>query len=168
MSFELFKAGTEDALSDESLLRELEIETGETLFMLKREGLFGTDHRSTIRFARLRHCSHSSCGLLCSDWRWDGSGKNVALMGEGAVAYKTRSDRKNRLATGGEPMTGGRHYWEVEITACNEHCSILLGVARPEEDHDMCHIKSNGACYINCGNGCLYGGYPGDGKYKYS
>jgi hypothetical protein len=56
--------------------------------------------------------------LFRQGWRWEGCGSEIVLSGEGLVATKTAYT--GQLATGGSPMTEGRHYWEVELTAGND------------------------------------------------
>jgi hypothetical protein len=89
-------------------------------------------------------------------WRWEECGSNIALSGEGQVATKTApEDYKYRLVTGGSPMTEGRHYWEVELTAGAD--AILVGAARPGLDHDKSHHTTNDAYFIYGGDGSLWG-----------
>jgi hypothetical protein len=63
-----------------------------------------------------------------------------------------------QLVTGGSPMTEGRHYWEVELTAGH---LIMVGAARPGLDHDKSHAGTDDAYFIDgyggslCGNGTI-------------
>ena len=124
---ELFVDGKEDGLPDAGRLDDLGLGSGSVVFMLFRLG-----------------------------WRWEESGSGIALSGEGLVATKTTQDYKYHLVTGGSPMTEGRHYWEVELTA---GCSILVGAVRPGLDHEKSHCDTNDAYFIAgasgglCGNG---------------
>jgi hypothetical protein len=90
-------------------------------------------------------------------WRWEESGSRIALSGEGLVATKTGNGYQ--LVTGGSPMTEGRHYWEVELTA--GYC-IMVGAVRPGLDHDKGHHDTNDAYFIYVANGALYGNGKSD------
>jgi hypothetical protein len=94
------------------------------------------------------------------DWRWNNCGTNVKLSGEGLVA--TNSAAAWNLVTGGEPMTEGRHYWEVELTTDPQGgLWFMFGAVRPGLDHDKSHAATNNAHYINTNNGALYGNGKG-------
>jgi hypothetical protein len=123
---ELFVDGKEDGLPDAGRLDSLGLGSGSVVFMLFRQG-----------------------------WRWDESGSDIALSGEGLVATKTTEDFGYHLVTGGSPMTEGRHYWEVELTA--GYSSIMFGAVRPGLDHDNEHHSTNDAYFIWGYNGSLYG-----------
>jgi hypothetical protein len=86
-------------------------------------------------------------------WRWEESGSSIALSGEGLVATKTDDDW--HLVTGGSPMTEGRHYWEVELTAGDYF--HMVGAVRPGLDHDGGHSLTNDAYFIYGGSGALCG-----------
>jgi hypothetical protein len=88
-------------------------------------------------------------------WRWDECGSKIALSGEGVVA--TKDDTGPQLATGGSPMTEGRHYWEVELTWTAGFCDILVGVVRLGLDYDTHHHFTNDAYCIGGGGGTLCG-----------
>jgi hypothetical protein len=61
-----------------------------------------------------------------------------------------------RLVTGGEPMTEGRHYWEVELTKWGaSYCNI--GAVRPGLDHDKDHVVTTDAYLIDPYNGSVWG-----------
>ena len=122
---ELFVDGKEDGLPDAGRLDELGLGSGSVVFMLFRQG-----------------------------WRWDESGSKMALSGEGLVATKTANMAGLQLVTGGSPMTEGRHYWEVELTA---GFYIMVGAVRPGLDHDKEHYETNDAYFIYMSNGALYG-----------
>ena len=122
---ELFVDGNEDGLPDAGRLDDLGLGSGSVVFMLFRLG-----------------------------WRWEESGSTIALSGEGLVATKTTQDYTYQLVTGGSPMTEGRHYWEVELTA---GYSILVGAVRPVLDHDRNYYNTNDAYFIAGCNGALYG-----------
>jgi hypothetical protein len=63
-----------------------------------------------------------------------------------------------QLATGGSPMTEGRHYWEVEHTSVDaSQIVFLVGAVRPGLDHDKNHMYGNDAYYIAGYDGALYG-----------
>ena len=97
---------------------------------------------------------------VCAGWRWEECGSDIALSGEGLVATMSSDDGAYQLATGGEPMTEGRHYWEVELTKGDEYgsCNFCVGAARPGLDHDKGeHDETNGAYYIYTGEGSLFG-----------
>jgi hypothetical protein len=101
-------------------------------------------------------------------WRWEGCGSEITLSGDGLVATKSKSGY--HLATGGSPMTEGRHFWEVE------HCegNAFVGAVRPGLDHDNSHQLSNDAYFISrttgalCGNGKRYAdpqGFAAGGRF---
>jgi hypothetical protein len=125
---ELFVDGKEDGLPDAGRLDDLGLGSGSVVFMLFRQG-----------------------------WRWEECASTIALSGEGLVATKTAQHYRYgyQLATGGSPMTEGRHYWEVELTAGNYN--IMVGAARPGLDHDKSHHTTNDAYFINGYTGSLYG-----------
>jgi hypothetical protein len=104
---ELFVDGKEDGLPDAGRLDDLGLGSGSVVFMLFHQG-----------------------------WRWQESGSEIALSGEGLVATKTAQDYTYQLVTGGSPMTEGRHYWEVKLTV---GYSIMIGAVRPGLDHDKGH-----------------------------
>jgi hypothetical protein len=87
-------------------------------------------------------------------WSWTTCGSGVALSEDGLVATKTGNGYQ--LVTSGEPMTEGRHYWEVELTKWAEG-SCMLGAVRPGLDHHKEHIYANGAYFISAYNGALNG-----------
>ena len=122
---ELFVDGKEDGLPDAGRLDDLGLGSGSVVFMLFRLG-----------------------------WRWEESGSNIALSGEGLVATKTVQDSKYQLVTGGSLMTEGRHYWEVELTAGH---SIMVGAVRPGLDHDKSHDRTNDAYFFDWYDGSLFG-----------
>jgi hypothetical protein len=128
---ELFVDGKEDGLPDSGRLDLLGLGEGSVVFMLQRLG-----------------------------WRWTACGIDMALSGDGLVATKTAADGYWRLVTGGEPMTEGRHYWEVELTKW-EGNGCMIGAVRPGLDHDKEHFLTNDAYLINAISGALYG----NGKY---
>ena len=84
-------------------------------------------------------------------WRWDACGSAITLSEDGLVA--TKHTKPWQLATGGSPMTEGRHYWEVEISGP----SVLVGAVRPGLDRDKDHRGGNDAYFIWGNNGALYG-----------
>jgi hypothetical protein len=126
---ELFVDGKEDGLPDAGRLDDLGLGSGSVVFMLFRQG-----------------------------WRWQECGSGIALSGEGLVATKAAEDYIE-LATGGSPMTEGRHYWEVELTA---GYGIMVGAVRPGLDHDKDHRSTNDAYFFDgfrgalCGNGRVF------------
>jgi hypothetical protein len=92
-------------------------------------------------------------------WRWDACGSKMALSEDGLVATQN-TGYDWHLATGGSPMTEGRHYWEVEYTSTDaSRIVFLLGAVRPGLDHDKEHHNDNDAYFISgyqgalCGNG---------------
>ena len=122
---ELFVDGKEDGLPDAGRLDDLGLGSGSVVFMLFRLG-----------------------------WRWEESGSKIALSGEGLVATKTVQDYNHQLVTGGSPMTEGRHYWEVELTAGYDN---LVGAVRPGLDHDKDQSYTNDAYFIHGYSGGLWG-----------
>ena len=63
----------------------------------------------------------------------------MALTEDGLVATHQSTDQHTDLSgplltslTGGEPMTEGRHYWEVQVTTSGDGCpSVFIGAVRP-------------------------------------
>ena len=95
-------------------------------------------------------------------WRWDACGSEMTLSEDGLVATKSGHGAW-QLATGGSPMTEGRHYWEVEYTSANaSQIAFMVGAVRPGLDHDKHHYNGNDAYFISgyegslCGNGKSY------------
>jgi hypothetical protein len=124
---ELFVDGREDGLPDLGRLDGLGVVTGAVVFMLQRAGW---------------------------GWRWEACGSSMTLSEDGLVA--TADTDGWQLVTGGEPMTEGRHYWEVEMAKWKED-SLFLGAVRPGLDHDKGHYDTNDAYFTHAGNGSLYG-----------
>jgi hypothetical protein len=124
---ELFVDGKEDGLPDAGRLDDLGLGTGSVVFMLFRQG-----------------------------WRWEESGSEMALSGAGLVATMTAHTAGCgfQLVTGGSPMTEGRHYWEVELSA--GYC-IMVGAVRPGLDHDKVRVVTNDAYFIHGNSGSLCG-----------
>jgi hypothetical protein len=65
------------------------------------------------------------------------------------MATKVVTSRALQLVTGGELLTAGRHYWEVEIEQPGPDCYVFLGAVRPGLDHNTSHYDSNDAFYIS-------------------
>jgi hypothetical protein len=89
-------------------------------------------------------------------WRWDECGGEIALseghpgferfpacdgqvaespMTEGRHYWEveltaTQDSNGSQLVTGGSPMPEGRHYWEVELTWSGDDCYIFVGLDR--------------------------------------
>jgi hypothetical protein len=84
-------------------------------------------------------------------WRWDACGSAIVLSEDGLVATKTGCSYQ--LATGGSPMTEGRHYWEVQVGGPNVH----VGAVRPGLEHDKVHMYGNDAYFIRGTSGALWG-----------
>jgi hypothetical protein len=98
--------------------------------------------------------------LFRQGWRWTACGSKMSLSEDGLVA--TAGSDGWQMVTGGEPMTEGRHYWEVEITKRgNADFIFLLGAVRPSLDHDKKHWNTNDAYFINA----CYGSLCGNDKY---
>jgi hypothetical protein len=94
--------------------------------------------------------------LQRAGWHWTACGSEMALSEDGLVA--TAGSDGFQLVTGGEPMTEGRHYWEVEVTKQVDTKKVfLVGAVRPGLDHDESHWNTDGACFINAASGSLYG-----------
>jgi hypothetical protein len=92
-------------------------------------------------------------------WCFDKSGSGISLSwwprkGLVAASYGCRS-----LVTSSQPMTEGRHYWEVKPTKGEPdgYCCVFVGAVRPGLDHDKSHYDTNDAYYIGTGSGGLYG-----------
>jgi hypothetical protein len=132
---ELFVDGKEDGLPDSGRLDGLSLGSGSVVFMLHRPG-----------------------------WRWEACGSEITLSGEGLVATSANCEddlqplATGQLATGGSPMTEGRHYWEVELTWTHWGCNMDVGAVRPGLDHDKCHVNTSDSIYCISGfDGSLYG-----------
>jgi hypothetical protein len=83
-------------------------------------------------------------------WGWTTCGSDIAL--DGLVATKSRGT-DYQLATGGEQMTEGRHYWEVRVS--DPH-GVFFGAARPGLDHDEEHHATASAFFIYGLNSSLW------------
>jgi hypothetical protein len=73
------------------------------------------------------------------------------------------------VVTGGEPMTEGRHYWEVELGSSTD-ANFMLGAVRPGLCLDKTHEESDDAYYIWSTEGSLFGNgrsfdYPQDVQF---
>jgi hypothetical protein len=124
---ELFVDGKEDGLPDAGRLDLLGLGSGSVVFMLHRLG-----------------------------WRWDACGSKITLSEDGLVATKTELVRSAgsfsyQLATGGLPMTEGRHYWEVQVSGSSARgpAFTAVGAVRPGLDHDKNY--ASGDCNGNHG-----------------
>jgi hypothetical protein len=124
---ELFVDGKEDGLPDSGRLDGLGLGEGSVVFLLQRLG-----------------------------WHWTACGKDVVLSGEGLVATVANQNGL-QLATGGEPMTEGRHYWEVEMTKWVGNNSCMVGAVRPGLDHDETHLRTDDNYFIDAYDGSLFG-----------
>ena len=97
-------------------------------------------------------------------WCWEQCGSSIALMGGGLIAAKPRYTSGSwHLVTGGEPMTEGRHYWEVEMTKAHG-CNIMIGAVRAGLDVMMTegeYHNTNDAYHIYVANGGLFGNGKG-------
>ena len=88
-------------------------------------------------------------------WSWKEAGSGIELSENRLVARKF-SDYSWKVATGGLPMTRGRHYWEVELTATGAG-HIFLGVARPAGlHHDKPYEEAPDSYCIFACDGSLY------------
>jgi hypothetical protein len=123
---ELFVDGKEDGLPDAGRLDALGLGSGSVVFMLHRPG-----------------------------WRWTECGSEVTLSEDGLVATTPANPTVWQLVTGGSPMTEGRQYWEVELTAGEP--DFMVGAVRPGLDHDKSHQFGNDAYFIFGGTGGLNG-----------
>ena len=118
---ELFVDGKEDSLPDAGRLDELGLGEGSVVFMLQRES-----------------------------WCWTECGGQVTLSEGGLVATKTGATGASwQLVTGGEPMTEGRHYWEVQLTSGKG--IFAVGALRPDlwRDHGTDHMHAKDAFFIH-------------------
>ena len=88
---------------------------------------------------------------------WDKCGSDITLSVDRFVASKTTGNWN--MVTGGEPMTEGQHYWEVELTndSVSGYCDFFVGAVRPGLDHNKSHHDTNDAYYISAYDGGLYG-----------
>jgi hypothetical protein len=96
--------------------------------------------------------------LQRAGWHWTACSTKMALSEDGLVA--TAGSDATHLVTGGEPMTEGRHYWEVEMTKYQGN-NWMIGAVRPGLDHDKPHYNTNDAYFIDAFDGSLFG----NGKY---
>ena len=129
---ELFVDGKEDGLPDAGRLDALGLGSGSVVFMLHRPG-----------------------------WRWAECGSEITLSEDGLAATTPADPSSCQLVTGGSPMTEGRHYWEVELTAGNWEVGVMVGAVRPGLEHDKGHSLTNDAYFIHGYDGDLFG----NGKY---
>jgi hypothetical protein len=151
-SMDLFVCGTQDALPGAGRLDVLGLGDGSELFMLHREGwcwdTCGTGFDITLMMAT------KTTDITLSEDRL------VATKGETASGWQP--------VTGGSPMTEGRHYWEVELTAGNAICIGAMPPSKeavgifPEEDDYF--INGFHACLQ--GNGCSASGGPQPGRFS--
>jgi hypothetical protein len=126
---ELFVDGTENALPDLGRLHGLGLGDGSVVFMLQRVG-----------------------------WCWTEGGIDVTLSEDGLVLVVTRDGGDDwPLVTGGEPMTEGRHYWEVELSKWPGDICLFIGAVRPGLDHDKDHHETDDAYFIDASDGTLLG-----------
>ena len=88
-------------------------------------------------------------------WCWTAGGSGITLSEDGLVA--TKAMHGWRLVTGGEPMTEGRHFWEVELIKWAGNSCLLIGAVRPGLDHDKGHSDTNDAYFIDALDGSLVG-----------
>jgi hypothetical protein len=89
-------------------------------------------------------------------WFWTACGSGITLSEEGLVANVVVY-RGFQLVSGGEPMTEGRHYWEVEITNWPGGECLGIGAVRPGLDHDKDHSETDDAYFIDASDGTLCG-----------
>jgi hypothetical protein len=87
-------------------------------------------------------------------WCWTAGGSGITFSEEGLMA--TRDGQDGPLVTGGEPMTEGRHFWEVELTRAGGGI-LFIGAVRPGLDHDKDYCETNDAYFIDAYDGTLCG-----------
>jgi hypothetical protein len=125
---ELFIDGNENPLPDPERLDGLGLGSGSVVFMLQRAG-----------------------------WRWEVCGSSLTLSEDGLlVTSDTKGSYSWQLVTGGEPMTEGRHYWEVELTQ-SEGNGLMIGAVRPDMDYEHGHMQQHSSHLIDVGDWSLYG-----------
>jgi hypothetical protein len=91
-------------------------------------------------------------------WRWAACGDFMELGGDALLLTMAGSGDEYDLATGGDPMTEGRHYWEVELMECQNDCAMHLGAVRPGLKHSaQGHSDTDDAYFIYGGNSSLFG-----------
>jgi len=93
--------------------------------------------------------------LQHAGWCWTAHGQGITLTG--LMATVTADDDHCWLVAGGEPMTEGRHYWEVEICKFGENeqdlpGSCMVGAVPPDNHH-----YTDGAYLIDATDGSLWG-----------
>jgi hypothetical protein len=148
-AFDLFVAGKEDALPHAGRLDELGIGESAIVFMLIRKCQCCLSHcLSMLVLSAVPNCSRTQRTAS-----WAGSGSDIELSGEVA----TMKGCSWQLATRGEPMTEGQHYWEIEITECSTDCFLYFGAVRPGQVHEKGHRFTNDAYYISGYSGALCG-----------
>jgi hypothetical protein len=112
-------------------------------------------------------------------WRWDTCGEAMFLSKDRLSATMHGMANEPRgyqhsIVTGGEPMTTGRHYWEVRID--EGPSQVRVGAVRPARDHDEILYREDdgvedegGDVYLIQGRGGkLYGSKYEDKPYDYS
>ena len=75
----------------------------------------------------MRHTPRA--GADPAGWAWIACGIEIELSRQGQVATKL-TDQGWTLATGGSPMTQGRHYWEVQLRT-SAACFTSIGASPP-------------------------------------
>jgi hypothetical protein len=90
-----------------------------------------------------------------SSWTWLASGPTISLSDDNLKMTATASAYE--LATGGEPMTEGRHYWEVQLTNCTRDAFVFIGGTRPGLEAEILDRTSDDGHYIYGRNGGLFG-----------
>jgi hypothetical protein len=122
---ELFVGGNEDALLDTVQLAALGEMGTVVLFMLQR-----------------------------AVWQWGMAGSAITLADSNLKATYTADDNEWSKVTGGEPMTAGRHYCEIQVWGNK----WMFGAVRPGLSHERGFAGSEHAFYISGYKGALFGG----------
>jgi hypothetical protein len=105
---------------------------------------------------------------------WTEHSPSVTVGEEGQLATKTGGDNKWSTVFGGQQLTAGVHYMEVEVEVGGRTGGLLVGIARPGLDtadgkrYDQRKCKD--AWFMSAGSGKLYGngkdGDDGAGGFK--
>ena len=87
----------------------------------------------------------------CAGWEWKQLGSRFTVSEDGLVATmggprvnpldsddeaydESFTSKPFQMVTCGQPMTEGRHYWEVELTTSGEDSLVLFGAVRPGQE----------------------------------
>ena len=196
-TMDLFLKGNEDPLPPSKQLHNIGVRDGAVLFMLQRAGacvggarVGGGGLILLVTPVRIR-AHHTPSASRPTGWYWEESGSRITLsensLSASAEFQYHGSPQESEaapvlgLATGGAPMTEGRHYWEVQVQHTAPRNRTMVGAVRPGLDHskvDGHHKKHDSpiresenalppAFFIDVDRGGLHGnGKRGEADYQ--